>query len=118
MQQPIVKRGKWADEVDRTVCAATRSIRRKREFLQEVKLEKGCESEDCKWEGEFTPGMLAFDHINPADKHERLKRKNCGFTSLSWDDLLKEINKCRVVCHNCHFKFTFEQGHHKNYLED
>jgi hypothetical protein len=118
MKQPVTPRGKWAPVIDNTVCAATRSLRRKRDFIQEIKMEKGCECFTCKWSGEFTPEMLAFDHIDPASKHARLRNKNCGFVSLSWQDLITEISKCRVVCHNCHFKHTIAEGHHKNYLEN
>ena len=118
MQQPVVPRGKSVKEVDRSVCAATRSLRRKRAFIQEIKMERGCECPTCKWIGDFSPEMLALDHKGPASKNPRLRNKNFGLTGLSWSDLIQEIGKCRIVCHNCHIKHTVENGHHKSALKE
>lgn len=112
MKKPVTPRGKWSSEVDTSVCAGARHLRRKREFLQNIKMERGCEGDNCRWDGEFTPEMLAFDHKDPSTKHSRLGR-NVGFPALNWDDLIVEISLCRVVCHNCHSKHTVEKGHHR-----
>jgi 5-methylcytosine-specific restriction endonuclease McrA len=115
--QPVVLRGFHAHDIDHTVCNATRSSRRKRSMIAVYKLGKGCESGSCAWCGDFTSEMLVLDHIDPKTKNERLK-KGIGFPSLSWDDLIAEISKCKVLCHNCHSKRTIEEGHHINYMEN
>jgi hypothetical protein len=50
---------------------------------------------------------LDFDHIDPSVKNFSISRgmSDC----LSWDDILKEIKKCRILCANCHKIRTAEQ---------
>lgn len=113
IEKPIVPRGFHIKENDISVCAATKTTRRKTEVIQKYKLERGCECLTCKWSGVFTAEMLAFDHIDPNSKNPRL-RKNIGMAGLSWDDLVSEISKCRVICHNCHFKHSIENNHQRS----
>jgi hypothetical protein len=68
--------------------------RKKREFVHLWKSQHGCE--DC---GEHNPVVLDFDHWE--DNKEapvwRLVRDNA-----SWDRIRSEMEKCAVVCANCH----------------
>lgn len=48
----------------------------------------------------FEPHQMDFDHRNPADKLFRLTEG--GAMLMSRARLLSEINKCDVVCANCH----------------
>lgn len=50
---------------------------------------------DC---GERNPIALEFDHISDD------KTANISYMILStgWENVLKEINKCEIVCANCH----------------
>lgn len=61
------------------------------------KSEKGCK--DC---GEKDYEVLDFDHLN--DKKDNVS--NLIMRGQSWDNILKEIEKCEVVCSNCHRKRT------------
>lgn len=70
--------------------------RNKQEYkrkLAKIKEDSGCA--DC---GEINPIVLDFDHLH--DKKYNISRMiHDGF---SWKAILKEIEKCEVVCANCH----------------
>jgi len=53
---------------------------------------------DC---GEGDPVVLEFDHLR--DKEFSIGQ---GLTTRSWQDILNEIEKCEVVCSNCHRRRT------------
>lgn len=52
---------------------------------------------DC---GESNPIVLEFDHRDPKTKTAEISKL------YSWNKILKEIDKCDVVCANCHKKRT------------
>lgn len=79
--------------------------------LFEVKLERGCA--DC---GERDPTVLEFDHLR--DK----KAVVSGLLRYtpSWNRMLEEIDKCEVVCANCHARRTARRANDRRwrlYLE-
>ena len=53
---------------------------------------------DC---GETDPVVLEFDHLR--DKHFEISRALHG---RNWQAILNEIEKCEVVCANCHRRRT------------
>lgn len=53
---------------------------------------------DC---GESDPVVLEFDHLR--DKSFEIATALCRY---SWDKILAEIEKCEVVCSNCHRRRT------------
>jgi hypothetical protein len=53
---------------------------------------------DC---GEHDPLVLEFDHLG--DKRFTIGR---ALPDRSWESLLAEIEKCEVVCANCHRRRT------------
>ena len=66
------------------------------------------------------PSSICFDHIDKASKSEHVKngyskRPSAGgmfrlySKKHSTDELISEIQKCRLLCHNCHM----EKTHHK-----
>ena len=61
----------------------------------------------CVQCGEADPTVLEFDHIDQLTKEysisAMLTRK------MGWDRIEKEINKCRVLCANCHRRHTAKQ---------
>jgi hypothetical protein len=57
---------------------------------------------DC---GESDPLVLEFDHLG--DKRFSI---SIGMRKKSWDAVLAEIEKCEVVCANCHRKRTALRG--------
>ena len=67
----------------------------------------------CKHCGETDPVVLEFDHVDP-----KLKTKNVSemiYNSLA--NLKSEIEKCQVLCANCHRRKTAKQFNHYSYLE-
>ena len=79
--------------------------RRKKEFgdkLAKIKEMAGCM--DC---GINNPIILDFDHIK--DKKYNISQMiRDGF---SWKAIAKEIEKCEVVCSNCHRIRTYNRRH-------
>jgi hypothetical protein len=61
----------------------------------------------CEICGEDDPRTLDFDHIDPAQKSFGIARAiaNC----FAWTIILAEIEKCRILCANCHRKHTATQ---------
>jgi hypothetical protein len=53
---------------------------------------------DC---GEADPVVLEFDHLR--DKRFEVTNQ---FASRNWQEILDEIDKCEVVCANCHRRRT------------
>ena len=73
----------------------------KKAFLAEYKQELGCAI--CGYNSH--PAALTFDHIDPNGKVNNI----ANYGTLSWEKLLTEITKCRVLCANCHFIHTSTQ---------
>lgn len=62
----------------------------------------------CEVCGEKNPLVLEFDHINPEDKSAEMTSLISKGAGL--ERLLDELEKCRIVCANCHRIHTFEQA--------
>jgi hypothetical protein len=72
----------------------------KRALVYNYLLDKHCA--DC---GITDPVVLEFDHRDPSLKIDNIS----NMMSKSWDTILAEINKCDIVCANCHRKRTAKQ---------
>ncbi len=81
---------KWKKEHPEVALARRR---RHRKMLNRIKLEIGCEH--CKYNKH--PTALQFHHINPSEKSLELSQTNNGLLNL-----LRETEKCMVLCANCH----------------
>jgi hypothetical protein len=79
-----------AEQVNRNVKAHQR---RRRVWLNEIKLDRGCT--DCGYKEH--PEALQFDHV----RGEKKFGIGTGYTR-SKESVLAEIEKCEVVCANCH----------------
>ena len=92
-------RNEWYERnktAERLKAKERQSIRRK-EFKEWFNLYK--ESLKCTECGFSHPAALDFHHINPNEKEFTIsKLKHFG----SKEKLLKEIEKCVVLCANCH----------------
>jgi 5-methylcytosine-specific restriction endonuclease McrA len=68
---------------------------------------KYLDGKSCELCGEVDIRTFEFDHVTPAEKNFSISQA----VSLghSWDDVDEEINKCRILCANCHKKQTAEQ---------
>lgn len=73
--------------------------KQKRDFLAWYKLERGCS--ECGYNEH--PAALTFDHVDPSTK--LFNPSNYG--QYSWESLLHEVAKCRVLCANCHNIHSF-----------
>ena len=65
------------------------------EYVQNMKSQLRCV--DC---GEQHPATLQFHHLNSEDKVFNISSAACRGTSL--DRIKKEMQKCIVLCANCH----------------
>ena len=72
--------------------------------------ELGGKCEICE---EGHPATLQFHHRNPEEKEFSLSTKTLSATKLfPWEIILKEIQKCQLLCANCHAKL------HSTWTED
>jgi len=85
---------------ERALARKHRLARERGEYLIEYFKTHPCV--DC---GEADPVVLEFDH---------LRDKSCTIgavlTHRNWESLLEEIEKCDVVCCNCHRRRTATRG--------
>jgi len=58
---------------------------------------------DC---GESDPVVLEFDHLDAGAKSFDI---GAGLTYRAWSSILAEIDKCEVVCANCHRRRTAQR---------
>jgi hypothetical protein len=84
----------------------------KRKFTQLTKLERGCEAEggcDYTQQGQhLSHYMFDYDHIDPSLKTKEISTM-CTSGRWSFDDIKKEIAKCRVLCKMHHALVTEKQ---------
>ena len=71
------------------------TLKERRDLIDQIKLKAGCTL--CGYKNH--PIALDFDHLNPLEKSFTIGTK---YTSVSFDSLMDEIKKCRVLCANCH----------------
>jgi len=64
-------------------------------YIQEVKSQMCCV--DC---GQQHPATLHFHHLNPEDK--KFNISGAGYYGISLKKVKAEIEKCIVLCANCH----------------
>ena len=70
------------------------SVYAKHKFVEQAKLSAGCQ--DCGYKEHAA--ALQYDHIDSSSK--LISIASC--TGRSWSILIAEMNKCRVLCANCH----------------
>ena len=82
-------------------CKAQRQKRQ--EYLNKVKTEKGCAK--CGYNEH--PAALQFNHLDRSEKSFNIGE----YKTLSMETINKEIDKCEVLCTNCHAIYT-QQNHY------
>ena len=83
-----------------TKCNNKAQTKKRQEFLNEYKLNKGCAR--CGYNE--NSAALQFNHLDPDQKSFNIgenKRKKL-------ETILEEIEKCEVLCANCHAIYTQE----------
>ncbi len=89
------------------LCSAKRGqtkIDDNRLYVRELKEKTPCK--DCGKNYPFY--VMHFDHLR--DKKFNIGSKN----SISFNKLLNEINKCEIVCANCHAERTYKRKKTRN----
>lgn len=93
----------------REYCARVKAFKaEKRIKMYQYLSDKKCV--DC---GENDPLVLDFDHRDKSKKERgiaEMLRKN------SWENILREIEKCEIRCSNCHRRRTAKQLGYTKYL--
>lgn len=91
--------------------------RRERTGRYRIELYEYLNSKGCKNCGERNPVVLDFDHINPDEKEFTI---SAVVGNVSKESLWAEIEKCDVLCANCHRKKTTETSNRivKSWLLD
>jgi hypothetical protein len=77
-----------------------RACRKRRDMIQQIKLERGCA--DCGYRGH--PEALEFDHVESGKAFAISRIK-----THSLEAIMAEIDKCEVVCANCHRIRTYNR---------
>jgi len=52
--------------------------------------------------------LLCFDHVDPNTKKFQMSGSSLARRSL--ESIKEEVAKCQLLCHNCHFLKTLENG--------
>lgn len=70
----------------------------------------------CSKCGESREYVLDFHHLNPDEKDDTVARMTSNYYRI--DKVLNEINKCVVLCSNCHREFHHFNAKHGTSLTD
>ncbi len=85
-------------------------VRRNKEgvrlFIEEYKKSRSCT--DCGFSGKEFPYVLDFDHLNEGTAKE-FTIGSWAHSVLSIEAIEREIEKCELVCANCHRIRTFSE---------
>jgi hypothetical protein len=74
--------------------------RRRNKSLNRDKYQDFLLTQSCKDCSEDNPVVLEFDHTNPSIKSYNVSQM--VHDNMTWNSIKKEIDKCEVVCANCH----------------
>lgn len=78
-------------------------LRSKKRALKHILVEyKGGKCQKCGYNK--CEGALQFHHRNPNEKDFTLSQVNLNDTDFSIDKLKQEVDKCDLLCANCHFE--------------
>ena len=88
-----------AEARERQASHQRRHVGLKKAMISAYKAERGCRN--C---GEDDPRCLDLHHVEP--KNPKLKATKPGrhWWKLTWDEIPVELEKCIVLCANCHRK--------------
>jgi hypothetical protein len=93
------------------MCNSCRANRRRWQLKLKCVEYLGGECSECGYNK--CPEALDFHHVNPEDKDFALS----GRLSKSWDVIELELQKCKLLCANCHREEHWQQKQHKGYMK-
>lgn len=94
---------KYCYECSPEGLSAAESQRMKKRALKHYLLSlKGGKCERCGYDK--CEGALQFHHKDPSQKEFNFSHINLNDSDFSMERLLKELDKCEVLCANCHFE--------------
>lgn len=70
----------------------------RKELLGKIKVHYGCQNPGCQTVGILPRCCYEFHHVDRSKKAFEIS-SGCNHT---WSSIQKEINKCTVLCANCH----------------
>ena len=79
-------------------CQNNRTGKLARDIKQKAVNYKGGSCEDCS--GIFAACIYDFHHIDPSEKDFQISGQ--GIRRLSWEKIQVELDKCALLCSNCH----------------
>lgn len=102
---PIQFKKEWRsrNKKARHVYAYKRSMERKVKLIK-IKEEK-CNICSLEYNGK-NAGIFQFHHLNPKEKLFRLSLSSMW---KNWNKILLELNKCQLLCANCHFQIHSQE---------
>jgi hypothetical protein len=89
----------WAENKEARYARRMERLRSRYQELDEYKEEQGCA--EC---GEARPYVLQFHHIEPDAKESTISNL---VNSASMDRVWAEVDKCVVLCANCHMALHY-----------
>lgn len=91
-------------------CTRAEALVRANNFKQKCVEYKGGQCEICGYNKYI--GALQFHHHNPAKKDSQISK----LTSYSFNDSVKkELDKCQLLCCNCHQEVHYKFNQYKAY---
>lgn len=84
-----------------------RQAKRREEIKEYIAKIKSLPCTDCK--NQYNPWQMHFDHLKPKNKIASISflvNRGCSIPFIQ-----KEINKCELVCANCHANRTYTRAH-------
>lgn len=78
------------------LCNKNRSAQFRREFKEACVDYLGGTCWKCT--GEFPIAVFDFHHLDSSQKDLEVS----GMTHMSWEDVTAELDKCALLCSNCH----------------
>lgn len=94
------------------MCNSCRANRRR--WMKKLKCIEYLGGKCSKCEYSKCPEALDFHHRDPSTKKFTIS----GNATCSWETLVSELDKCDLVCANCHREVHWEEKSHKLYFND
>lgn len=88
-----------------------KNLDQKRNYINELK-KQGCSV--CNYVNIDLPRFFHFDHIDPTTKINNISEMTHQ-SKYSFDHLVAETNKCRIICMHCHMCHTKDQWNNDIY---